>query len=261
MLCNTSDFASKKKAMFLIAAALSSLLKEKKMSKCLFSQIIEKDENDVKAAIPLSKTKPDLINGIPYSGEDYLLTVREQAKEYKQTIVAPPPKEIKKIQLPAHFQFFNSSSSVDDQTLEVWRKGFATVFKSYQKYIQENKEILHKPKEIRSRTEAYDLLYSTNQPFTQSIPTFSQHTILRILEYHIQWLNTIKKEEDIEQKCQRIFALLVYLDPVLTYSNISILRDLSRECIKIRTKHLNQRSCLNIIITIIADVFGQTDLL
>lgn len=45
------------------------------MSKRLFSQVTG-EENDSKAAIPLSKQQPDLVNGIPLSGEDYLLVVR-----------------------------------------------------------------------------------------------------------------------------------------------------------------------------------------
>lgn len=49
------------------------------MSKRLFSQsTIAEDsfDDDSRAAIPLSKSKPDLVNGIPLSGEDYLLVVR-----------------------------------------------------------------------------------------------------------------------------------------------------------------------------------------
>lgn len=50
------------------------------MSKRLFSQIATEDtQEDVgsgKAALPLSKSAPDLMNGIPLSGEDYLLVVR-----------------------------------------------------------------------------------------------------------------------------------------------------------------------------------------
>jgi hypothetical protein len=50
------------------------------MSKRLFSQITteetREDFGNGKAALPLSKSKPDLVNGIPLSGEDYLLVVR-----------------------------------------------------------------------------------------------------------------------------------------------------------------------------------------
>lgn len=49
------------------------------MSKRLFSQITGGEENEAnakQAAIPLSKLNPELVNGIPLSGEDYLLVVR-----------------------------------------------------------------------------------------------------------------------------------------------------------------------------------------
>ena len=48
----------------------------------LFSQVQENNDTDsdqeitVKSALPLSKTKAQLINGQPVSGEDYLLMVR-----------------------------------------------------------------------------------------------------------------------------------------------------------------------------------------
>jgi hypothetical protein len=48
-------------------------------------------------------------------------------------MVAPPPKQIKKVQLPSHFQFFNDANAVDDQASEVWRKGFSVPFQAYQK--------------------------------------------------------------------------------------------------------------------------------
>lgn len=51
------------------------------MSKRLFSQTTTDDEEGgrgdfTKSAIPLSKKEPELVNGIPVSGEDYLLVVR-----------------------------------------------------------------------------------------------------------------------------------------------------------------------------------------
>lgn len=48
------------------------------MSKRLFSQVTgeEAESNSKQTAIPLSKSQPELVNGIPLSGEDYLLVVR-----------------------------------------------------------------------------------------------------------------------------------------------------------------------------------------
>ncbi|KAL7324078.1 hypothetical protein PS15p_210645 [Mucor circinelloides] len=233
------------------------------MSKRLFSQHTNVDDNEAdgdmsKSAIPLSKKEPDMVNGIPVSGEDYLLVVRRQAKKCAQTVVAPPPTKIKKVNLPSHFQFFNSDTSkVKDQASNEWRKGFSKPFKSYQKHMQHNKTPSKTHKEITSIDEAYKILYLQKQDIVAFIPTLSQHTILRLLQYHIQWLNTAT---DIALKCQWMFSLLVFLDPVLTSKNISVLRDLSRECIKTRATAPQDLAPLNIVISIIADVYGQSDL-
>ncbi|KAL9559768.1 hypothetical protein MBANPS3_000243 [Mucor bainieri] len=235
------------------------------MSKRLFSQNTSIDDDDQgdadfsKSAIPLSKKEPDMVNGIPVSGEDYLLVVRRQAKKCAQTVVAPPPTKTKKVNLPSHFQFFNNDDSkVEDQASNEWRKGFSKPFRSYQKHMQHNKQPSNTHREITSIDEAYKILYSQKQDIITFIPTLSQHTILRLLQYHIQWLST---PTDIAVQCQWIFSLLVFLDPVLTSKNIAVLRDLSRECIKTRANASEHLAPLNIVITIIADVYGQSDLL
>lgn len=48
------------------------------MSRRIFSQVQQDDDNDYgsRAALPISKTKAELVNGQPISGEDYLLLVR-----------------------------------------------------------------------------------------------------------------------------------------------------------------------------------------
>ncbi|KAI8977103.1 survival motor neuron interacting protein 1-domain-containing protein [Mycotypha africana] len=240
------------------------------MSKKLFSQHA-KEEADVnedysKAAIPLSKTKPDLVNGIPLSGEDYLLVVRQQAKQCAQTVVAERPKNVKKVQLPPHLQMLlqdNTSISTVEHASEVWRKGYGVVFKSYQSYMQKQRNCMPTTrKELNSINEAYSILYSNGEnecSITDFAPSLTQHDILRLLKYHCQWL---KLHDNIDLKCKWIFSLLVYLDPVLTSSNMTILRELSRECGKLRSELSETHEApLNTIITIIAVAFGQADLL
>jgi hypothetical protein len=63
------------------------------------------------------------------------LVPSQQAKKCAKTVVAPPPKQIKKVQLPSHFQFFNDTNTTDDQASETWRKGFTVTFQAYQKVI------------------------------------------------------------------------------------------------------------------------------
>jgi hydroxyacyl-ACP dehydratase HTD2-like protein with hotdog domain len=85
---------------------------------------------------------------------------RQQANKCAKTAVAPPPKEIKKVQLPSHFQFFNNSSTTDekDQACEVWKQGVIQPFKSYQKFMQTNKKMANK-KEIKTIEEGKQLVY------------------------------------------------------------------------------------------------------
>ncbi|CAO3655626.1 unnamed protein product [Mucor fragilis] len=166
------------------------------MSKRLFSQntSVDDDQGDgdfSKSAIPLSKKEPDMVNGIPVSGEDYLLVVRRQAKKCAQTVVAPRPTKMKKVNLPSHFQFFdNDTSKIEDQASNEWRKGFSKSFRSYQKHMQHNKPLSNSHKEITSIDEAFKILYTQKKDSITFIPTLSQHTILRLLQYHIQWLST-----------------------------------------------------------------------
>lgn len=89
------------------------------------------------------------------------------------------------------------------------------------------------------------------------VANFSQPTILTLLQYHIDWLT-----EMTQKRAQWIFALLVYLDPVMTAEQTSILRDLARKCIRLRDEKdsLDQVAEHNLIITIIAKVYGQADL-
>lgn len=66
----------------------------------------------------------------------YICFHSQQAKKCQKTVVAPLPKTIRKVQLPAHFQFFSSTAdtnSTKDHASEKWRKGYIDSFKSYQK--------------------------------------------------------------------------------------------------------------------------------
>ncbi|CEJ01013.1 hypothetical protein RMCBS344292_15052 [Rhizopus microsporus] len=67
----------------------------------------------------------------------------QQANKYAKTTVAPPPKEIKKVQLPSHFQWFNSNQNdtkQEEQALDVWKRGLVSPFRSYQKVRNMNHE-------------------------------------------------------------------------------------------------------------------------
>lgn len=88
---------------------------------------------------------------------------------------------------------------------------------------------------------------------------YKQPVIITVLRYYTEWL-----EEMSEGECLWIYTLLLYLDPVMTAEQTSILRDISRKCIKLRSdkkEHDEQVFRLNMIITIIGKVFSQADLL
>ncbi|KAI9243652.1 survival motor neuron interacting protein 1-domain-containing protein, partial [Sporodiniella umbellata] len=221
------------------------------MSKRIFSQIA--DDGSDRSAIPISKKKAELVDGIPVSGEDYLLTVREQAKKCVQVAIAAPPKEIKKVQLPFHFQFDQFTTDEKDQPRTAWREGFEAPFRSYRTYAQAKQQGLDK-KEIKTLEQGKQLLYSleSKEACIDAVVNLSQHSIINLLRYHITWLNV----HEIEQQCLCLFSLLVYLDPVLTSKDISVLRDVSRKCIELRN-NVEKKAPLNIVITIISQVFGQ----
>jgi hypothetical protein len=56
-----------------------------------------------------------------------------------------------------------------------------------------------------------------------------------------------------------IFHLLIYLDSVMTSKNVSILRTLAKRAIELRND--TTEPYLNIIIVIIAVIYGQLDLI
>jgi hypothetical protein len=52
-------------------------------------------------------------------------------------------------------------------------------------------------KDITSIEQAYKILYTDKDEKLSIIPTLHQHTILRLLKYHIEWLND---KENIENQ-------------------------------------------------------------
>ncbi|KAG0177619.1 gem (nuclear organelle) associated protein 2 [Apophysomyces sp. BC1021] len=215
------------------------------MSRRVFSQHVNDDDQQTssKSVFSIGKTQADLVDGIPVTGEDYLLLVRDQAKKCAQTVVAEPPKTIEKLNLPAHYQFTESTLPTESKNVplptKAWQDHFVESFRSYQEDRMSTQPKSHElPK---TPDEWHTLCYSTDIPLDE------------------------ERLEIISSMSQSlwIFSLLVHLDPVLTSDSISILRDLARVCIQLRNKKEaqdDQVARLNIIITIIAKVFGQADL-
>ncbi|KAI8387976.1 survival motor neuron interacting protein 1-domain-containing protein [Radiomyces spectabilis] len=149
---------------------------------------------------------------------------------------------------------------------EAWRTSFGKSFKTYREHKQKNKKksgrsVMHG----NDKKGWYQLCYghSTEEPFDKSkldiVADLPQRTILSLLNYHIQWVKEVTTTESLW-----LFALLLYLDPVLTYNDVSTLRDLARHLIALRQQkkeHDDAVARMNILITIIGQGFGQADLI
>ncbi|CAO3592748.1 unnamed protein product [Absidia cylindrospora] len=68
----------------------------------------QRDDGDItlsRKVFAIEKNEAELVNGIPVSGEDYLLLVRQQAESCPQTTFAPPPANVLQLDLPLEYQF------------------------------------------------------------------------------------------------------------------------------------------------------------
>ncbi|XP_049849457.1 gem-associated protein 2-like [Schistocerca gregaria] len=90
-------------------------------------------------------------------------------------------------------------------------------------------------------------------------------SVVRLLKYHIRWA-TDRESELTEESVVWLFSLLVALDTPLNASTQAELRSLMCRCCELRSKTPPSDSAfllpkLNILITIISVVFGQTEVL
>jgi hypothetical protein len=119
------------------------------------------------------------------------------------------------------------------------------------------------------------------EPLLTIVKQMNQKIINRIIYYHSLWI----KSSITKKQYQWLYALLIGLDPLLTSSQISVLRDICKLCInqreqlykntieykslnidnlelneKIKNDLIEEVAPLNIIITIITVFFSQSDL-
>ncbi|KAI7864414.1 survival motor neuron interacting protein 1-domain-containing protein [Spinellus fusiger] len=157
----------------------------------------------------------------------------------------------------------SSSSSTPANTPDPqWQESFGQSFKQFQQSKQKNKPPPSPPLlPIGDKQGWHHICYST-EPVSvplASVACMSQRIILRLLMYFKEWLTEMTEREGLW-----LFTLLVYLDPVITSGNLSLLRDLSRRCIALRSDQQEEDPSvprLNVIITLIAKGFGQADLI
>ncbi|KAF9930986.1 gem (nuclear organelle) associated protein 2 [Linnemannia zychae] len=98
-------------------------------------------------------------------------------------------------------------------------------------------------------------------PTPQFLIRLNQGHLIQLLKYHLRWL----AENDIqEQEGKWLYALFLKLDPLVESDQVAILRNIAKKCAQIRS-HFNSESgsrlaTVNMIITIVARLFGQEDL-
>ncbi|KAI1319442.1 gem (nuclear organelle) associated protein 2 [Mortierella claussenii] len=98
-------------------------------------------------------------------------------------------------------------------------------------------------------------------PQPQLLARLNQGNVIQLLKYHLRWM----AEDDVtDQQGKWLYALFLKLDPLVESDQVAILRNLAKKCARIRS-HLNSDSgsklaTVNMVITIVAQLFGQNDL-
>ncbi|RKP10307.1 survival motor neuron interacting protein 1-domain-containing protein [Thamnocephalis sphaerospora] len=100
-----------------------------------------------------------------------------------------------------------------------------------------------------------------HEPDLDLIARLPQRTVLNLLQYHADYLETRPLTAD---QGVWLFALLLRVDAVMTSEEVAILRDVCRRCRAIRATITCASDArlpiVNIIITVVAGHFGQRDL-
>jgi len=101
-----------------------------------------------------------------------------------------------------------------------------------------------------------------NPPLLSIILYMAQHNVIRLILYHIDWLE--RHPVFSHEQGEWLYALLLCLEKPLDPDTCSLLRRLSRICSTLRSKlsdpHDEFLNPLNLLITIISDYFDQKDM-
>ncbi|KAG0218597.1 gem (nuclear organelle) associated protein 2 [Mortierella sp. NVP41] len=98
-------------------------------------------------------------------------------------------------------------------------------------------------------------------PSPQFLIRLDQGHLIQLLRYHLRWL----AEDDLnEHEGKWLYALFLKLDVLVESDQVAVLRNIAKKCARIRTHfHSDSGSKLatvNMVITIVARLFGQGDL-
>ncbi|KAG2174173.1 hypothetical protein INT43_004193 [Umbelopsis isabellina] len=236
-----------------------------------------------KSILPVNSSKDIDDDFIPTTGEDYLLMVRRQTRKVPAVVVAKPPPAKEKFStanLPSEYRFRTEHDSTTVENLlpkEAWRLTFIKRFEAVKESLSRQSKLpttFTKLPHKNDRIQWYRFLYGTDghtaeaepisghAPDVSIIQRISQDLSLKLLFYHIEWL---EDSTFTSKQATWLWALLTRLDKVMTSDQLSMLRDVSRKFISMRQVHQDpldpQVIYLNILITIVAKHFGQADLL
>ncbi|KAF9293225.1 gem (nuclear organelle) associated protein 2 [Linnemannia elongata] len=98
-------------------------------------------------------------------------------------------------------------------------------------------------------------------PSPQFLIRLDQGHLIQLLKYHLRWL----AEDDLQENEEKwLYALFLKLDVLVESDQVAILRNIAKKCARIRSHfHSDSGSKLatvNMVITIVARLFGQGDL-
>ncbi|KAF8949301.1 gem (nuclear organelle) associated protein 2 [Haplosporangium gracile] len=98
-------------------------------------------------------------------------------------------------------------------------------------------------------------------PSPQFLIRLDQGYLIQLLKYHLRWL----AENDLQEQEEKwLYAMFLKLDVLVESDQVAVLRNIAKKCARIRSHfHSDSGSKLatvNMVITIIARLFGQGDL-
>ncbi|KAF9156408.1 gem (nuclear organelle) associated protein 2 [Linnemannia schmuckeri] len=98
-------------------------------------------------------------------------------------------------------------------------------------------------------------------PSPQFLIRLDQGHLIQLLKYHLRWL----AEDDLQEQEEKwLYAMFLKLDVLVESDQVAVLRNIAKKCARIRSHfHSDSGSKLatvNMVITIVARLFGQEDL-
>ncbi|KAF9550858.1 gem (nuclear organelle) associated protein 2 [Mortierella hygrophila] len=105
------------------------------------------------------------------------------------------------------------------------------------------------------------ILQEWMSPSPQFLIRLDQGHLIQLLKYHLRWL----AEDDLQEHEEKwLYAVFLKLDVLVESDQVAVLRNIAKKCARIRSHfHSDSGSKLatvNMVITIVARLFGQGDL-